>query len=361
MWVNNKRRNKKSPGAYMKDHVPKDFFMVYKGHRTGQFNSWADCKSATSGYSGAKFKGFYVGEEKEAEYFLRTGETMGPLTKWYSVDVRPFKGSGIYISWNQAEIVVRNVPAQHKAHNSFEDAELFLLNQGFVASEINLIKPVRSHEHDNFASQKSEPFDVGFERLALIKDRSPESRQYREMVTRARGRGMQNTYRGPSILAEDLTQKETNALVHNQDLLDFKAFCGEIYQQPCDTIGERAVVLQDAVVKILDLLDGHRTCRGAQNVGEPRCGPMSSLSSDMRCEIGNAFICPHPWRKIRSCRNYSNSWVTPPRFAKGRLFTSQPILQLPYNRKLLPRMLLPRTLLRHMLLRLMLPRPLLHM
>jgi len=38
--------------------MPKKFFAIKKGHQTGIFNSWLECKDLISGYPNAEFKGF---------------------------------------------------------------------------------------------------------------------------------------------------------------------------------------------------------------------------------------------------------------------------------------------------------------
>ena len=41
----------------------KKIYAVRKGHKTGLFETWAECQKATSGYSGAEFRGFTDREE----------------------------------------------------------------------------------------------------------------------------------------------------------------------------------------------------------------------------------------------------------------------------------------------------------
>ena len=36
----------------------KKIYAVRKGHKTGLFETWAECQKATTGYSGAEFRGF---------------------------------------------------------------------------------------------------------------------------------------------------------------------------------------------------------------------------------------------------------------------------------------------------------------
>ena len=49
----------------------KKIYAVRKGHKTGLFYTWDECKKAVHGYSGAEYKGFLTKEEAEA--FLNIG------------------------------------------------------------------------------------------------------------------------------------------------------------------------------------------------------------------------------------------------------------------------------------------------
>ncbi|NPA35704.1 MAG: ribonuclease H, partial [Chlorobi bacterium] len=44
------------------------YYVVWKGRKTGIFDSWAECSNAISGYEGARYKGFV--NKAEAEYAL---------------------------------------------------------------------------------------------------------------------------------------------------------------------------------------------------------------------------------------------------------------------------------------------------
>ena len=41
----------------------KKIYAVRKGHKTGLFYTWDECKKAVHGYSGAEYKGFLTKEE----------------------------------------------------------------------------------------------------------------------------------------------------------------------------------------------------------------------------------------------------------------------------------------------------------
>ena len=53
----------------------KKIYAVRKGHKTGLFNTWAECQKATAGYSGAEFRGFTEKEEALAFLNMETTKT----------------------------------------------------------------------------------------------------------------------------------------------------------------------------------------------------------------------------------------------------------------------------------------------
>lgn len=57
----------------------KKIYAVRKGHKTGLFYTWDECKKAVHGYSGAEYKGFLT--EEEAEAFLNIGLTKSATSK----------------------------------------------------------------------------------------------------------------------------------------------------------------------------------------------------------------------------------------------------------------------------------------
>ena len=54
----------------------KKIYAVGKGHKTGLFNTWAECQKATAGYSGAEFKSFTDKEEAIAFLEMKTVKTV---------------------------------------------------------------------------------------------------------------------------------------------------------------------------------------------------------------------------------------------------------------------------------------------
>ena len=54
----------------------KKIYAERKGHKTGLFNTWAECQKATAGYSGAEFRGFTEKEEALAFLNMETTKTV---------------------------------------------------------------------------------------------------------------------------------------------------------------------------------------------------------------------------------------------------------------------------------------------
>ena len=54
----------------------KKIYAVRKGHKTGLFNTWAECQKATAGYSGAEFRGFTEKEQALAFLNMETTKTV---------------------------------------------------------------------------------------------------------------------------------------------------------------------------------------------------------------------------------------------------------------------------------------------
>ena len=54
----------------------KKIYAVRTGHKTGLFNTWAECQKATAGYSGAEFRGFTEKEEALAFLNMETTKTV---------------------------------------------------------------------------------------------------------------------------------------------------------------------------------------------------------------------------------------------------------------------------------------------
>lgn len=87
----------------------KKYYAVRKGHKTGIFNTWAECQSQTSGYSGAIFKSFEKLED--AENFVNDKETK-PIIKSeavcyvdgsYKIDTKEFSYGVVFMQEEKEE------------------------------------------------------------------------------------------------------------------------------------------------------------------------------------------------------------------------------------------------------------------
>ncbi|MCB0761046.1 MAG: ribonuclease H family protein [Flavobacteriales bacterium] len=101
----------------------KKFYVVWKGHRPGVYDSWNECQRQTAGYAGALFKSFST--RKEAEQALRDPASVKskPSSKksMYYVVWHGHK-PGIYTSWEEASAQIRG--ADHPKYKSFGSKEL---------------------------------------------------------------------------------------------------------------------------------------------------------------------------------------------------------------------------------------------
>jgi len=70
----------------------KKYYVVWKGRRTGIFNSWGECEEQVKGFVGAEYKAFGTLEEAETAYRSSYEAYKGKpssLGKWREASVRP--------------------------------------------------------------------------------------------------------------------------------------------------------------------------------------------------------------------------------------------------------------------------------
>ncbi|ARK28980.1 ribonuclease H [Halalkalibacter krulwichiae] len=75
----------------------KKFYVVWKGRKTGIFNSWAECEAQVKGFTGARFKSFPTKAEAEAALSGKrtagsgskrsTAESVSEEVEWDSISV----------------------------------------------------------------------------------------------------------------------------------------------------------------------------------------------------------------------------------------------------------------------------------
>lgn len=81
----------------------KKIYAVRKGHKTGLFYTWDECKKAVHGYSGAEYKGFLTKEEAEA--FLNIGAIKTASSKNSSTAATSMDSSTLTISTSDRLVV----------------------------------------------------------------------------------------------------------------------------------------------------------------------------------------------------------------------------------------------------------------
>ena len=60
------------------------FYVVWKGRKTGVFNSWEDCKAQTNGFDGAVFKSFLSKKQAEEAFLNSSTQYVGKSKKHVS-------------------------------------------------------------------------------------------------------------------------------------------------------------------------------------------------------------------------------------------------------------------------------------
>lgn len=59
----------------------KKYYVVWEGHETGIFNSWADCQVQIKGYAGARYKSFKSKELAQEAYYGNSSDYIGKNVK----------------------------------------------------------------------------------------------------------------------------------------------------------------------------------------------------------------------------------------------------------------------------------------
>lgn len=105
------------------------FYAVHKGHNTGVYSNWNDCKTQVEGFEGAVYKKFKI--KSEAEEFVKNGRKTSNKksdTKYYYV-VHKGKSPGIYSTWNECKVNVQGYKgAKFKKFDNIEQANKYLVD-----------------------------------------------------------------------------------------------------------------------------------------------------------------------------------------------------------------------------------------
>ncbi|KAL6736920.1 hypothetical protein Aduo_007220 [Ancylostoma duodenale] len=86
----NEEATKKKASKEDKQDKPTTYYAVARGHTTGVFTSWDECKKQTTGFKGAKFKKF--DNEEEAKMFAE-GKTLKQIEEAMADRKRPAETS----------------------------------------------------------------------------------------------------------------------------------------------------------------------------------------------------------------------------------------------------------------------------
>lgn len=107
------------------------FYAVRKGHKTGIFKTWNDCKAQVHGYAGASYKSFPT--ENEANEWLEGG--IIPKEKLKSAAIAYVDGSYLHSArkFSYGAVIFYN-DNEYTSSEAFDDPELALMRN--VAGEI---------------------------------------------------------------------------------------------------------------------------------------------------------------------------------------------------------------------------------
>jgi ribonuclease HI len=68
------------------------YYVVWKGRKTGIFNTWAECEKQVKGFVGAQFKSFESEAQADAAYLAKYEDYIGKVAtsgKWREASVKP--------------------------------------------------------------------------------------------------------------------------------------------------------------------------------------------------------------------------------------------------------------------------------
>ncbi|XOV67000.1 MAG: viroplasmin family protein [Fluviicola sp.] len=94
--------------------MAKKYYVIWKGKKTGVFESWEEVKTLIQGFSGAKYKSFPSRSAAEAAYKNPDSVKSAPKKKKirYYV-IWDGDNSGIYTNWDEAQKKLKGVPREN--------------------------------------------------------------------------------------------------------------------------------------------------------------------------------------------------------------------------------------------------------
>lgn len=87
----------------------KKYYVVWKGHQPGIYDSWSECQRQTSGFQGAKFKSFNSKTEAEKAFENPDSVQVTSNKKIYYYVVWHGKKPGIYSNWDEVRETIKGV------------------------------------------------------------------------------------------------------------------------------------------------------------------------------------------------------------------------------------------------------------
>lgn len=111
--------------------MAKKIYAVRRGHTTGLFNSWQECREAVHGYSGAEFKSF--SERSEAEEYLSGAAAHAPNPTAEATAYVDGSFSAESGSFSYGAVIFHN-GEEHEFCKAFTDPEMAAMRN--VAGEI---------------------------------------------------------------------------------------------------------------------------------------------------------------------------------------------------------------------------------
>ncbi|KAJ2898767.1 hypothetical protein MKZ38_003677 [Zalerion maritima] len=109
------------------------FYAVRAGHQRGVFNTWSECQTQTSGYSGAVYKAFTTREDAEAFVAGKNPRKEDEPTRFYAVAVGT--QPGIYNDWPSAQKAIQGAKGpKYKKFDTYAEAIQFIREKGNLAA-----------------------------------------------------------------------------------------------------------------------------------------------------------------------------------------------------------------------------------
>lgn len=132
------------------------YYAVKKGHNTGIFTNWDDCKTQVNGFPGAEYKSFKTNEEAEA-YLAGNEITTTPTTKEETSVKLP--------NLNPGDLIIYTDGSYHKTKpNLFTGAAIILNHNGEM-----IARAARLYDNEEMATMNNVAGEIMAASLALYR------------------------------------------------------------------------------------------------------------------------------------------------------------------------------------------------